>query len=96
MGLSTKNVVIELSRLATTRSHPLQSDILAGPDRTEPPTVQGSLEQLSASIGAWSNHMKGHHELNQASKDLLVQVIAPQDAVRRHCDKSLRKKQTAY
>jgi hypothetical protein len=83
MGLSTENVVIELSGLETTRSHPLQFDNPAAPDRTEPPTVQGPLGQLSPSIGAWSNHTKDLNELNQASKDLLVEVIAAKEAVRR-------------
>jgi hypothetical protein len=83
MGLSTENVVIELSRLETTRSHPVQSDNPAAPDCTEPPIIQGPLGQLSASIGAWSNHTKDLNELNQASKDLLVEVIAAKEAVRR-------------
>ncbi|KAF8541844.1 hypothetical protein BDD12DRAFT_803353 [Trichophaea hybrida] len=79
---STESVVIELSALQRSLSNPSQSDIPAVPDRTEPPTIHGPLGplELSPASAAWANRTKDLDELNQASKDLLVEAIAAKDA----------------
>lgn len=84
LGPPTHNAIIEQPRLEPSEPSPAQSNILSGPDRTEPYGPARQLESLEATE-AWAHHTNDLIELTQASKDLLVEVRFAKEAVR-HCN----------